>query len=188
MNIFFLSRDPKRAASYHGDKHVVKMILESAQLLYCAVWILMPLLIEEAPENKRGSKGYRLTHKMHPCSVWARQSLENYRWLCKMALALCSEYEKRYGKTHSTKAHLLWLSHVSSKLTFSSRGFTDPPLAADDTTKTLAVSRGWDIVKSYRFYYTTAKKDLLSYRTRLIPAFAIQVLPFEENHKRIGLI
>lgn len=33
MNVFFLADTPDEAALYHCDKHVIKMVLESAQLL-----------------------------------------------------------------------------------------------------------------------------------------------------------
>ena len=36
MNIFYLDSDPIIAAQMQCDKHVVKMILESTQLLYTA--------------------------------------------------------------------------------------------------------------------------------------------------------
>lgn len=70
MNIFILDTNPKIAAQYHVDKHVVKMILETAQLLCSAHW----LNGSEAP--------YKLTHKNHPCAIWTRECVENYNWLC----------------------------------------------------------------------------------------------------------
>jgi hypothetical protein len=72
MNIFVLSLDPREAAEYHCDKHVVKMILETAQLLYCSHWMLesrwicLPLPIR------------KLT-LIIPCSIWIRESIENYQ-------------------------------------------------------------------------------------------------------------
>ena len=74
MNIFILDLDPQSCAEAHCDKHVVKMILETAQLLSSALWITGV----EAP--------YRLTHKNHPCAIWTRESLDNYMWLCQLGL------------------------------------------------------------------------------------------------------
>ena len=65
MNIFVLDNDPFKAAEYQCDKHVVKMVLETAQLLCSAH--------ETAP--------YKRTHYNHPCAIWTRSSLSNYMWL-----------------------------------------------------------------------------------------------------------
>jgi hypothetical protein len=104
MNIFFLSWNPQEAAKLHCDKHVVKMIIETAQMLYSAHWVLNP---ENLPES-----AYRLAHKNHPCSIWVRSSIENYEWLCALGIELCKEYQYRYGdhKQHKTQAHIEWLS------------------------------------------------------------------------------
>ena len=91
MNIFFLSLDPAEAARLHCDKHVVKMILESCQLLYCAHWMCGTIM----PSN-----AYKKTHPNHPCAKWVRESQANYRWLCRLGLELCGEYTFRYGKHH----------------------------------------------------------------------------------------
>jgi len=90
MNIFFLSLNPQEAARLHCDKHVVKMILETTQLLYSSHWILNP---ENLPEN-----AYKLAHKNHPCSIWVRSSITNYMWLASLGLWLCEEYKYRYGE------------------------------------------------------------------------------------------
>ena len=68
MNIFVLDLDVKKCAEYHVDKHVVKMILESAQLL-CGVHHIV------SPDNV--NIPYKLSHKNHPCSIWTRKSLSN---------------------------------------------------------------------------------------------------------------
>lgn len=102
MNIFFLSFDPRIAAEHHCDKHVVKMILESAQLLYCSHWVVDP--------SRLPATAYKKTHPNHPCGIWVRESGANYRWLCELGLALCDEFTFRYGKVHKTRAHLEWLS------------------------------------------------------------------------------
>ena len=68
MNIFYLDENHETCAQYHCDKHVIKMILETAQLLCCVHWVSGV----EAP--------YKKTHVNHPSSVWARESLTNYKW------------------------------------------------------------------------------------------------------------
>jgi hypothetical protein len=69
MNIFFLDENPTLSAKYHVDKHVVKMILETAQLL-CSVHHVTDQVTDQVP--------YKLSHKNHPCAIWARESLSNY--------------------------------------------------------------------------------------------------------------
>lgn len=86
MNIFVLDLDPVQAAKWHTDRHCVKMILESAQLL-CSVFHMQGI---DAP--------YKLTHKNHPCAVWARESYSNFIWLLNLFEALCEEYTVRYGR------------------------------------------------------------------------------------------
>ena len=72
MNIFFLDENPTLSAQYHVDKHVVKMILETAQLL-CGVHHVTAHDSTHVP--------YKLSHKNHPCSIWCRESLSNYLYL-----------------------------------------------------------------------------------------------------------
>jgi len=88
MNIFYLNSDPVVAAEKQYNKHVVKMILESAQLL-CSAHHMLDSEIDVP---------YKLTHKNHPSAVWTRTSLQNYAWLYYHMLALGDEYTKRYGK------------------------------------------------------------------------------------------
>lgn len=93
MNIFYLSEDPNQAAKYMYNKHVVKMILESAQLL-CTAHIISDGETADVP--------YKATHKNHPSAIWARESVSNYIWLYDHMIALGNEYTRRYGKKHLT--------------------------------------------------------------------------------------
>ena len=108
MNIFFLDYDTKKCAKYHCDKHVVKMILETAQLLCGAHWVTG----SEAP--------YKLSHKNHPCSIWVRESLSNYLYLCDLGLELCKEYTYRYGRTHKSQQIIEWC--LDKKLNIKDKG------------------------------------------------------------------
>ena len=149
MNIFVLDWDIKQCAKDHCDKHCVKMILESAQLLCGVHW----LSGKEAP--------YKLSHKNHPCSIWARKSLGNYLWLCELGLELCSEYTRRYGKTHKTKQILDWC--LDNKPQIPDIGFTEPSLAMPDDYKTN------DVVESYRKYYINDKKEIAKWKDGYVP-------------------
>ena len=91
MNIFYLHKCPKRAAQLQYNKHVVKMILESAQMLCTAHHCIM---------GSDADVPYKVAHRNHPSTKWARQSGENYAWLYWHMIELGKEYEKRYGKKH----------------------------------------------------------------------------------------
>lgn len=169
MNIFFLSLDPDEAARLHCDKHVVKMILETAQLLYTAHWVYGSTLPEDA---------YRKTHPNHPSARWVRESLVNYTWLCRLGMALCAEYSFRYDKEHKTQRHLLWLSE-HSPLDLIDVGWTLPRLAMPDEFKDI------DPVIAYRNYYVGAKLRLLSYKKRPVPEFLAKAVYMTAGGKSI---
>ena len=98
MNIFLLDKNTKTNAAMHCDKHVVKMILEYAQLLSTAHHVLDG---ENVPEGL-----YRKTHANHPSAKWVRESNNNYTWLYCLFTDLCDEYTHRYSKTHATDKKL----------------------------------------------------------------------------------
>ena len=104
MNIFVTDPDPVISAQTLCDKHVVKMVLESAQMLSTA-WR------EYSSEYADEHELYKTAHLNHPCSIWVRLARENYRWLYKHFVALCEEYTHRYEKTHASarlKGPLMW--------------------------------------------------------------------------------
>lgn len=96
MNIFVLDKNPIKAAKYQPDKMLVKMVVETAQLLSTTHRVL--------DGNKRADEHamYRPTHKNHPCAIWTRSSSSNYRWLYSHFVALAEEYTKRYEKVHKS--------------------------------------------------------------------------------------
>jgi len=90
MNIFVLDEDPITAAKYHCDKHVVKMVLETAQIMCTTSY----LCGNPAP--------YKPTHTQHPCRLWSQKTLGNWLWLHRLGLALAEEYKMRYDKHHKS--------------------------------------------------------------------------------------
>ena len=156
MNIFFLDWDVEKNAQYHCDKHVVKMILETAQLL-CGVHHMMPNPTTEVP--------YKLSHKNHPCAIWARESLSNYLYLAELGLALSEEYTFRYEKKHKSQQIIEWC--LSNQPQIEDKGFTEPPKAMPEEYKVD------DVVTSYRNYYLGAKKSFLSWKKRELPEWVI---------------
>ena len=111
MNIFFIDPNPTQAAEWMVDKHVVKMILESAQLLSTAHRILDGVEYQGQSQSGRKARRWKLldqrenvlysaTHINHPSAVWCRASVENYNWLVDHFYALMGEYTYRYNKQH----------------------------------------------------------------------------------------
>ncbi len=93
MNIFYLDKDPIKAAKVQYNKHVVKMILESAQMLCTAHHCY-------GDKDQVKNVPYKQAHLNHPSTVWTRRSKSTYMWLYNHMIALGNEYTKRYGKTH----------------------------------------------------------------------------------------
>jgi hypothetical protein len=150
MNIFVLDKDPKTCAVYHNDKHVVKMILETAQLLCGVHWV------------EGGEAPYKLSHKNHPSAIWARECVENYIWLCDLGLELCNEYTYRYGKRHKSQDIIEWcLLNVPN---IPEKGDITPfALAMPDECKV------GDAVASYRVYYMVEKRGFAVWKNRETP-------------------
>jgi len=152
MNIFVLDQDPRVCATYHNDKHVVKMILETAQLL-CGVHHMTESNLDVP---------YGLSHKNHPCSIWARKSLENYIWLCDLGMELSKEYTHRYGKKHKSQDIIEWC--LINLPDIPEVGYmTEQPKAMPDECKTD------DVVESYRRYYIMEKSSFCNWKNREIP-------------------
>ena len=146
MNIFILDKDPIIAAQYLCDKHVIKMALESAQLLCTTSWHFnVP-----AP--------YKKTHYNHPCSIWVRSSIDNYNWLYCHALEICNQYNIRYNKFHKSESVIKWCGELGGKPTIS--GLTDFVLAMPECYKCE------DVVFAYRKYYMFDKFKFVSWKTR----------------------
>ena len=151
MNIFYLDDDPKIAASFHCDKHVVKMILESAQMLSTAHRVL------DGDEIANSKYLYKAVSKNHPCTIWTRRNHENYEWLWKLYDNLMKEYTRRYGKHHASEqlTHALWefpgnISHGD---------FTDPPQCMPDEYKVEN-----DTVQAFHNYYHGEKAHFAEWR------------------------
>ena len=156
VNIFFLDWDVEKNAQYHCDKHVVKMILETAQLL-CGVHHMTTPDTPNVP--------YKLSHKNHPCAIWARESLTNYLLLCELGLELCYEYTHRYERKHKSQEVIEWC--VTNLPNIPDVGFSSPPKAMPEEYKVD------DVVESYRNYYLGAKKSFLSWKNREVPEWVL---------------
>jgi hypothetical protein len=154
MNIFYLSDNIEHCAQYHVDKHVVKMILEYAQIL-CTVCNL-----------KGHDTPYKSTHVKHPCVEWAAKSLDNWRWLRKLTEELNKEYKRRFNKIRNHASY-----DVVKKLKeplITTYGITSRPQCMPEI---LQVPN--DPIMAYRLYYLTEKKNLLKWSNGPIPHWVI---------------
>lgn len=191
MNIFILSDNPIDAAIQHNDKHVVKMILESAQLLSTAHRILDGTEVTEQRYVKSGKRMghlrntktwklpdwrddilYQATHRNHPCAVWCRESVANYQWLWDLLSALTDEYYYRYGQYKGSGAgvhHKVRASGLLDALAWCPNGIksvqrTPFPQCMPDQYQVEN-----DPVQAYRNYYLGEKRDMLQYTNREEP-------------------
>ena len=151
MNIFAVDTDPKIAAQQLCDKHVVKMILESAQML-CSVF-------------PNGDAPYRRAFYNHPCTKWARESAENYEWWLDHAYAMCQEYTRRYGKVHKSLDAISWCGSNYHKLNIPRKGLTKFAQAMPEQYKN---SCG---VTAYRSYYNGEKAYFAKWSKRETPSW-----------------
>jgi hypothetical protein len=144
MNIFYLHHNPKRCAKWHVDRHVVKMILETCQLLCSAIWL------------SGGTAYCKLTHANHPSAIWTRANKSNWNWLKELGIALCEEYTYRYGKIHALDSVIRELEVPD----IPDGDFFPPTPAMSDEYKAS------DSITSYRNYYILGKSHLHFWKTR----------------------
>ncbi len=150
MNIFVLDQDIKKCAQFHCDQHVVKMILESVQILCTAL-------------NKKGfDTPYKSTHEKHPCVLWVEESYDNFLWLQSLAIALNEEYRWRYDKLVDHKSISI-LSKISDRI-YPSIGLTPFAQAMPETYKVID-----DPVSAYRQFYIGEKRRFAKWTKRSVP-------------------
>lgn len=109
MNIFVTSPCPFESARNLDDKRVVKMCLETAQML--------STVIHKYDPNYHAEHGlYKPTHANHPCVTWAAENLSNYAWLLQHFAALATEYTARYDKCHaSSKLYIKFANWLTAQ-------------------------------------------------------------------------
>ena len=166
MNIFHLDEILELCAQYHCDKHVVKMIIEYAQLLSTAHRVLdFSGKTKEITKNNRlverftleddflNSKLYKASHIMHPCGIWVRECAGNYHYLYKLFLYLHDEFVYRYGKTHATFTLLgdILKSLPKNINQASEINYSSIPLCMPEEYKTSSY------IQSYRNFYIYGK-------------------------------
>ena len=175
MNIFFLDSDAKLCAQYHNDSHVIKMILEHAQLLSTCINTLKGEQVTT----------YKSTHVNHPCSKWVRESFYNFTFLVELTEELNLEYRYRFNKQVNHKAYDVITSDINRlfpdikelqslfPVPLGSE-ITKPALAMPDEYKVSNAVIGNNVVQSYRNYYKFGKAHLVKYTKREIPSWLKQ--------------
>ena len=174
MNVFHLSENPVEAARMHLDKHVVKMIIEYAQLMSTAHRVLdgeeyydktaigRRIKRWRHPNSNLENTLYKASHVNHPSGVWTRKTSANYLYLHQMWEELCKEYTYRYGKKHLTESKLSGiLSHIPENI--PNGGLTEFAQAMPEYCKRI------DPVEAYRFYYINEKKRFANWTNRAMP-------------------
>ncbi len=150
MNIFVLDKNIKLCAEYHCDQHVVKMILESVQMLCTAL-------------NKKGFETpYKSTHANHPCVLWVEHSYSNFVWLTGLTKALNAEYRYRFNKTHDHKSMNV-LAQVE-KLKYPDLGLTKFAQAMPEQYRVKG-----NVVAAYRNFYRGEKLSFAKWTKRPMP-------------------
>jgi len=155
VNIFVLDYDPILAARMHCDKHCVKMVLESCQILSTVVY------------DQLGHAPYKPTHRSHPCVLWAARSSANARWLVRLTDTLFIEYTARYGKTHKSQEVLEELKRLLRDCRFGQKELTPFVQAMPDQY------READTVRAYRAYYMGEKSKFAKWRSGDTPNWFI---------------
>jgi hypothetical protein len=152
MNIFVLNEDPKQAARDQCDKHVVKMPLETAQMLCTA---LRQHGCDDVP--------YKSAHVKHPCTLWTGVSRDNFLWLVEHGIELCEEYTRRYGKVHASQAVIVTASGLAEKI--PAGVLTAFAQAMPDECKKESA------VEAYRNYYKLKKVAIATWKHSETPSW-----------------
>lgn len=180
MNIFVLNTHPVYAAQEQCDKHVVKMVLESGQMLSTAHRMLDGTLYNELSANGRKVKRYRLdddreqvlykaVHFNHPCNVWTRECSANYKWHYAHFKALATEFYYRFGKEHQTWIDLGRVLEDPPDSIYNSERLTPFKLAMGVAPECINEK---DPVGSYQsFYITKQQRFEMKWTKRMVPSW-----------------
>ena len=141
MNIFFLDETPEKSAKFLCDKHVPKMLLESAQMLSTAV----------QKYTDRIEELYKPAYPNHPMTKWVGFNRDCFRWALENAVFISQEYCKRFKKLHKSSKIINTIYDNSYIDDIPDGFFKEPPQCMPDEYKDK------DYVVAYRKYYMGAK-------------------------------
>jgi len=158
MNRFVLDLDPKLAAEYHCNKHVVKMIVEECQMLSTAHRLLSDDLSSEEDKIL-----YNAVYMNHPCAIWVRQTSGNYEWAYALLENLCQEYTLRYERVHKSSQLLPYLQYLP-------KGIVKSPLT-DFAQAVPEDCKHDNPVIAYQKYYREHKSSFAKWTKRSVPTW-----------------
>ena len=143
MNIFFLDKTPEKSAEYLCDKHVPKMLLETAQMLSTAIQKYTGE-IEEL---------YKPAYPNQPMTKWVGLNKNNFQWAYDNGRSIFSEYVERFKPYHKSIDILRHIQNNKSLYTqdIPEGDFTEPPQCMPDQY------RNKNYVTAYRNYYKGEK-------------------------------
>ena len=166
MNIFFLDENPQKAAQSLCDKHVVKMVLETAQM--CSTAVQQSFELDPLPST------YKPAYVNHPMTLWVGAKWDNMNWALNHGMAIAKEYTLRYGRTHKSQKVLEDIAEHYFPVLDWPHAFriSSPPLCMPDVIK----NKGWRgehlqvrFVDAYRLYYNKYKRHFAKYTKRERP-------------------
>ena len=158
MNIFAVHPDPRVSAQMLCDKHVVKMPLESAQMLCTALdrhGVQLPYIAD-------GGWAYRPCYQKHPCTLWAGDTRANYKWLTHHALEMCEEYTRRYSKRGKWQSVIERAAEMADLI-------PDGRLTTHATAMPEEAKDSRCPHRSYRSYYRQHKGDIATWKHTQTP-------------------
>lgn len=156
-----LFKSPRRSARVLCDTHVVKMILESVQLL-CMAWHF------SKDVHTWDFPLYKVTHEKHICTRWVCSDVENYKWLLSHALALSQEYTQRYKKIHKSQKILKMLEK---------RGIPTLSILSEKNSTT----------KKNKFAFDDVPKTVKNMPIAIPAKYFEKCAEYDENHKLLGI-
>jgi hypothetical protein len=151
MNIFYVDANPLLAAQALCNKHVNKMIVETAQIL-SNCYSLERMAEPDCPRTQAGSPR-KHSYPHHPCCKWVQKSFENWQWLVAHGLSLEMERLYRGFEPHFSVEFIKWCGN--NKPVFIESDFTMPPQAMPDEYKME------NPVEAYRRYYNEYKRNTI---------------------------
>ena len=183
MNTFILDYDPSVAAKFHCNKHVVKMILESAQMLCAAHWAHLlrsegktisdfkrirdaqTWAFENTPKSLQPP--WKMAHMRHPCTVWTSENISNYSWQLRLCESLLDEYTRRYQKQHKTEVEAKWLKK-NYPVNIPDEPLSNFPVCMKEEYKIFKEQGIVDVVASYKNYYVKDKVRFAKWEPRSV--------------------
>ncbi|MBT9159527.1 MAG: hypothetical protein DDT26_00786 [Dehalococcoidia bacterium] len=178
MNIFVLHADPVIAAQMQCDRHVVKMILETAQLLSTAHRVLDGVEVRNPKKSLKLTNDimdgvlYKATHINHPSAVWTRDNRANYDWLYGHFIALLDEYTFRYGRVHASAKLKPFLASYPKNMHTGRPSKIEFSVAMKNEYKV-----GSTPIEMYLHYYRATKMGFARWTKRVIPLEFIDYIP-----------